>query len=112
MAFKITVSANLPKITKNLVKRQQAVEAETLRYLQDIKDNAQAQWPVDTGASRAAFRVTVTTAQGRRVFRLINPVGYARFINRGVTVRRLVVDPFNAGMPLLVKRIAKKLAGV
>lgn len=81
------VTLRLPDWRGKLRRRGPAVLRNELRAVADETVTAgRRQWPVDSGDSRDAFKVT-TTKQGARV---INNIGYARFIRGGRTWRAFV----------------------
>ena len=110
MSFQISLSSNLDKRIRGLESHaNRVIREEALDFLNLIRDNAVAKWPVDTGRSRAAW-VVHSRKMGRRVrFQLVNRVKYTRFIHKGNAVRLLIFAPFEAGTPGLVEIIRSRI---
>jgi hypothetical protein len=80
--------------------------------LDDIVEDARAQWPSRSGRSATSFHVSIEEAAGRVAGEIVNDSGYAPYINGGRTLHELVVVPFQTAVRLLPAEIERRLSEI
>ena len=111
MAKQAIVAFGFDSLVDRMVEHAKAVTPEVIEEgLGEIMDEAQSRWPVDSGASRSAFRFNLIDRGDEFSAEVRNASGYAQFINRGRTYDELVTTPFRRFMRGLPSILARRIA--